>query len=240
MCDDDVCVLIISGFHGGQTAYLDRLNPDGSWARTDECCFQNITANFTNRINPDTVGPVYVENLLAELDQAEEYWVNQQTRTLYYVHNTTHSAAAASPPPAAGNQSRLGVVLLQNLLNIRGHGVALAARAQPSQVARDITIRGIGFRDAGVTYMNPHGMPSGGDWALQSPQYKEAGAVYLTGTEAVLITNCTFKYLDGNGIFLAGYNRNVTITSSELTHIGDSPIALWVQFEIYDTHMMMM
>ena len=31
----------------------------------------------------------------------------------------------------------------------------------------------------------------------------------------------------GNAVFIAGYNRNVTITNSELTQIGDSPIALW-------------
>ena len=31
----------------------------------------------------------------------------------------------------------------------------------------DITIQGIGFRDAKATYLAPHGVPSGGDWALQ-------------------------------------------------------------------------
>ena len=38
---------------------------------------------------------------------------------------------------------------------------------------------------------------------------------------------CIWKYLDGNGVFIAGYNRNTTITNSELTQIGDSAIALW-------------
>ena len=61
----------------------------------------------------------------------------------------------------------------------------------------------------------------------QSPQYPESGAVYLTGTENVTIERCAFKYLEGNGVFVAGYNRNLSITYTELTHIGDSPIALW-------------
>ena len=55
--------------------------------------------------------------------------------------------------------------MLQNLLSIKGDGVGPEAKAKPSRVARDITIRGVGFRDAGYTYMNPHGMPGGGDWA---------------------------------------------------------------------------
>ena len=116
-------------------------------------------------------------------------------------------------------------VTLQSLLSIRGDGAGPSSL--PSEPARAITVRGIGFRDAGYTYMNPHGNPGGGDWGLQSPQYDESGAVYLAGTEGVLFDSCTFKYLDGNAIFLAGYNRNATVTRSELTQIGDSAIALW-------------
>ena len=70
-------------------------------------------------------------------------------------------------------------------------------------------------------------MTGGGDWALQSPQYIESGAVYLSGTHNVSFDTCIWKYLDGNALFIAGYNRNTTITNSELTQIGDSPIALW-------------
>eukprot|EP01043_Picozoa_sp_COSAG02_P026848 COSAG02_NODE_1558_length_11928_cov_4.044974_10_plen_85_part_00 len=33
--------------------------------------------------------------------------------------------------------------------------------------------------------------------------------------------------VQGNGVYLAGYNRDASIASSELTMIGDSPIALW-------------
>ena len=67
-----------------------------------------------------------------------------------------------------------------------------------------ICCRGINFRDAGATYMSPHGMPGGGDWGLQSPQYAESGAVYLSGTANVTFDNCVFKYLEGNGVFIAG------------------------------------
>ena len=64
---------------------------------------------------------------------------------------------------------------------------------------------GINFRDAGASYMSPHGMPGGGDWGLQSPQYAESGAVYLSGTANVTFDSCVFKYLEGNGVFIAGW-----------------------------------
>ena len=118
--------------------------------------------------------------------------------------------------------------ILQNLLRIEGASAgptAVPGKTAGWQPAQNITIRGIGFRDAGWTVLAPHGAPSGGDWGLQSPQYPDtAGAVYLSGTEGVRLERCTFKYLAGNGVFLAGYNRDAAVVSSELTLIGDSPI----------------
>lgn len=37
------------------------------------------------------------------------------------------------------------------------------------------------------------GMPGGGDWGLQSPQYVESGAIYLAGTRNVTFDRCIFK-----------------------------------------------
>ena len=146
----------------------------------------------------------------------EEYFVDAVQNELYLAYNGT-----GKPPPSL----KLGAVTLQNLLSIRGDGAGPGSL--PTKVAENISVVGIGFRDAGYTYMNPHGNPGGGDWGLQSPQYDEAGAVYLSGTSGVRFVSCTFKYLDGNGVFLAGFNRNATITKSELTQIGDSAVALW-------------
>ena len=35
-----------------------------------------------------------------------------------------------------------------------------------AQPVKDVTIRGLHLRDTQITYLDPHGMPSGGDWAL--------------------------------------------------------------------------
>jgi hypothetical protein len=44
---------------------------------------------------------------------------------------------------------------------------------------------------------------------MQSPQYKESGAVYLAGTEGVILRGNRLMYLEGNGIYISGYNRGV-------------------------------
>ena len=98
-----------------------------------------------------------------------------------------------------------------------------------SQVApvKDITIRGLEIRDTAYTYLgtdtaDKHGMPSGGDWALQ-----RSGAILLEGTEDVHVVGCLLTRIDGNGIFLSNYNRNATIASNEMSWVGDGAIAAW-------------
>ena len=43
-----------------------------------------------------------------------------------------------------------------------------------------VSIAGVRFTAAAYTYMEPHGVPSGGDWALE-----RMGAVFLQGTQNV-------------------------------------------------------
>ena len=47
------------------------------------------------------------------------------------------------------------------------------------------------MRDTSYTYMDPHGLPSGGDWGMT-----RLGALRLSGTEGVAVTGCTFERLD--------------------------------------------
>ena len=62
------------------------------------------------------------------------------------------------------------------------------------------------FRDSAYTYLDPHGMPSGGDWGFQ-----RTGAIFIEGTEHTLIDSCVFTKLDGNAVLISAYNRNATI-----------------------------
>ena len=60
---------------------------------------------------------------------------------------------------------------------------------------RGVSLVGLEFRDAAPTYLEPHGMPSGGDWALQ-----RTAAVFAQGTEGLLLDSCRFVRLDGNAL----------------------------------------
>ena len=65
-------------------------------------------------------------------------------------------------------------------------------------------------------------MPSGGDWTLQ-----RQAAIMCYYCENISIDNNIFIRLDGNGIMLNNYNRNISITNNDMSWIGDTAIALW-------------
>ena len=50
--------------------------------------------------------------------------------------------------------------------------------------------------------MEPHGVPSGGDWALQ-----RTAALFFEGTEGCAVDGCVLQRLDGNAVMLSGYNQ---------------------------------
>ena len=74
---------------------------------------------------------------------------------------------------------------------------------------RRVTIRGLSLRDTRYTYLDPHGMPSGGDWALQ-----RSGAIVLEGTEGVEVSGCELTNIDGNGVSINGCGRHLTTSST--------------------------
>ena len=88
-----------------------------------------------------------------------------------------------------------------------------------------MTIRGLTLRDAASTFFgkgaaDAHWLPSEGDWALQ-----RSGAVTIEGAEAISIDRCQLTRVDGNGIFLGGYTRDVSITRSDFNWLGGSATA---------------
>ena len=88
--------------------------------------------------------------------------------------------------------------------------------------AHHVAISGVTLRDTAYTYFDPHGLPSGGDWGLQ-----KQGAITIVGSEAVTVEDCLLTRLDGNAIFIGGYNRNLTVSNNEFSFIGDSAMASW-------------
>jgi len=110
-------------------------------------------------------------------------------------------------------ESEVIVPQLRTLINISG------TQWDP---VHDLTIDGLMFKSTRYTYMDPHGVPSAGDWALE-----RNAAVFLQGTHNLKIQNSVFDRLDGNGIMISGYNRNATVEDSDFQFIGGNAIASW-------------
>ena len=148
----------------------------------------------------------YVENVLEELDAPSEFFFNETTQTLFLFFNATPGV----PPPADGS---LVVPQTRHLFNITG------TMAAP---VTDVSIVGLGLRDTAYTYMDPHSIPSGGDWTLE-----RSAVVFVEGAERVKIDGNVFERIDGNGVLFSGYVRNSTVAENEFAWIGATAVALW-------------
>lgn len=146
----------------------------------------------------------YIEGVMEELDFPGEYYYDMDAQKLYLNYNGTGA------PPA---DLQLVATHAKVLFNASG---TMAAPVS------DISFRGLGFRDTAYTYMDPHGMPSGGDWALQ-----RTAALFFDGTEGATVDSCTFERLDGVSIMFAGYARNAQVTDNNAHWLGGSFIAQW-------------
>jgi len=76
--------------------------------------------------------------------------------------------------------------------------------------ADGVTITGVSFRDAKRTFLERHGVPSGGDWSL----FKGA-AVTVANSRDSVVEACTFSRLDGSAVMLTDRTRNVQLRNNE-------------------------
>jgi len=149
-------------------------------------------------------GDWFIENVFEELDNPGEYFHDRKSGKLYLFYNGTGA------PPASAT---IVAPQLRTLVNMSG------TQWDP---VKNVAHTGIAFRATRYTYMDPHGVPSAGDWALD-----RAGAIFLQGTVGAKFDGCSFERLDGNGVMVSGYNRNATITNSDFAFLGGNAIAAW-------------
>ena len=153
-------------------------------------------------------GDIAVENVLEELSAPGEWFFNESSRILYLIPE----AGGAPGPPGDLSLVALGPSSA-TLLSVLG--------SQAAPVV-NVSLRGLGFTDAAITYLEPHGVPSGGDWALA-----RSAAVLAEGVEGLAVSFCNFTRLDNNALLLSGYSRGARITDSAFSLLGESAIALW-------------
>lgn len=159
----------------------------------------------------------YVDNVAEELDYPREFYHDTKQGTIYFVSGTADDPGSdqGAPPRTAKppSESILEHARLKTLFSIQG------TQASP---VRDITITGLRLTGAALTFFDPHGVPSGGDWALQ-----RSAALFVEGAEGFRLEKCNLTRLDGNALMLSGYNQNATISQNTFLSTGSSAIALW-------------
>ena len=148
----------------------------------------------------------YADGVLEELDSPNEWYYDSIKQQLYFFYNAT----AGTPPPA---DMQFVATQRKVLFNVSG--------TQENPV-RNLHFQGLGFRDTAYTYLDPHGVPSGGDWALE-----RFACIILEGTELAVVNSSKFERLDGNGVILNGYNRNASLTWNEFVWLGSTAMASW-------------
>ena len=145
-------------------------------------------------------GPFYVSNIFEELDSPNEWFLNKETRTLYFMPNDTMPTIfVASQIPC--------------LISASGSGI--------DNSVHSVLIQGLVFTETSNTYMNDYMVPSGGDWAVH-----RGGTIYLTNTKNISITHNLFTQLGSNGIAVIDYNNANSITSNEFAWLADSGVIL--------------
>lgn len=90
----------------------------------------------------------YIENVFEELDNENEFFYDRETSKLYYIHNGTGAPSRDTLFEATVNHT---------IVSLKG--------SQLKPVV-NVKFQGITFRDAAYTYMEPHGVPSGGSLPL--------------------------------------------------------------------------
>jgi hypothetical protein len=129
------------GTDHGQQWYIE-VWPSGQPARSCKTpCRLGAISQLLSRSRSPCGGPV-CQNVLEELDDAREWYYDYHKGLLYYAFNGT------APQNAQWVATRTKV-----LFNVSG---------TPAAPAKDIPISGIQIRDTALTWLDPHGLPSGG------------------------------------------------------------------------------
>ncbi|CAF0815534.1 unnamed protein product [Didymodactylos carnosus] len=145
-------------------------------------------------------GAYYVANIFEELDSPNEWFLNKDTRTLYFMPNETMPQVfVASQIPC--------------LISMSGSSM--------EDAVNNVLIQGLILTETSSTYMRDYMVPGGGDWAVH-----RGGTIYLTNTKNVTITHNLFTQLGSNGVALIDHNVATSITLSEFVWLADSAIIL--------------
>ena len=142
---------------------------------------------------------LYVHNIFEELDDVNEWFLDRDTRTLYFMPN------GSMPTTFIAGQT-------PNIVSVHGDA---------NLPVHDLTLRGLTFAHTPNNFLRRYEAPSGGDYTVH-----RGAALFLQGTERVVIEDCTFTHLGSNALFVSNYNVNTTIAYNSFRWLGESAIVL--------------
>lgn len=154
-----------------------------------------------NRPSPMHDKNRFVENIFEELDAPGEWFHDAKAATLYYKPPTDVDLKTAT----------VEVDHLGSLVEMHG---------TMEKPVKNITLRGIVFRQAKRTFMDTKEPLLRSDWAIY-----RGGAIFFTGAEDCAVTDCEFDQPGGNAVFVNNYNRRITIKGCDFHDIGASAVA---------------
>ncbi|CAF4040917.1 unnamed protein product [Rotaria sp. Silwood1] len=178
----------------------------GSWVfeiasiNSTENTIMFARGGFQEARGSDAGGAFYVANIFEELDSPNEWFLDKDTRTLYFMPNETMPEVfVASQIPC--------------LISITGSSI--------EDSVKNVLIRGLILTETSSTYMKDYMVPGGGDWTVH-----RGGTMYLRNTQYVTIAHNLFTQLGSNGMALIDYNFATSITLNEFVWLGDSAIII--------------
>lgn len=142
-----------------------------------------------------------VENVMEELDNPGEWYLDREKNQLYYW-------------PEDGinlNEAKVEGIVLKHLIEITGTA---------NNPVKNVEISGIGFEHTQRTIMEDYEPLLRSDWTIY-----RGGAIFIEGSENIKIQDCEFSNLGGNVIFVSNYNRYVKISSNHIHDNGASAIS---------------
>jgi len=142
----------------------------------------------------------FVENIFEELDAPGEWFHDAKKNTLYYLPESDVDVKVAL----------FEVVRLPHLIEFKGN------RKQP---VSHVNLSGFTFRHAARTFMDTKEPLLRSDWTIY-----RGGAVFLTGAEDCIISDCEFDQLGGNSIFVSNYNRRIAVKGCHIHASGASGV----------------
>lgn len=143
----------------------------------------------------------FVENIREELDAPGEWFLDRETRQLFFY----------PPVGVEVEQAQVEVANLRSLIELRG---------TPDEPVRFIHFSGFAFQHAKRTFMETKQQMLRSDWRIY-----RGGAVFFEGAEDCILDHCHFSNLGGNAVFVNNYNRRISVDTCLFEDCGASGVA---------------